>query len=98
MLFDYLIHNIDRWGGGFTNVRTRGEGGPLGFLDNAGGFGAGPARIGFEATRLLAGERVRRWVRCDRVASRRRLKQRARRGPGWPNASMVGTTPTGRRW
>ena len=41
VLFDYLIHNIDRWGGGFTNVRTRGEGGPLVFLDNAGGFGAG---------------------------------------------------------
>jgi hypothetical protein len=59
ILFDFLIHNIDRWGGGFTNVRTRGPGGPLVFLDNAGGFGPGRARIGFMDRRLLAVQRFR---------------------------------------
>lgn len=59
ILFDYLIHNIDRWGGGFTNVRTRGPGGPLVFLDQAGGFGPGRARIGFMDTRLRAVQRFR---------------------------------------
>jgi hypothetical protein len=36
--FDFLIQNGDRWGGSFTNVRTRGEGGPIILLDNAAGF------------------------------------------------------------
>jgi hypothetical protein len=38
ILFDYLIDNVDRWGGGFTNVRTLGHGGVLIYLDNANGF------------------------------------------------------------
>ncbi len=38
ILFDYLTSNVDRWGGGFTNLRTRGEHGPLVFLDNGAGF------------------------------------------------------------
>jgi hypothetical protein len=59
VLFDYLIHNIDRWGGGFTNVRTRERGGPLVFLDQAGGFGPGRARIGFMDRRLHAVQRFR---------------------------------------
>lgn len=41
VLFDFLIDNADRWGGNFTNVRTRGADGPLVFLDNAGGFHRG---------------------------------------------------------
>ncbi|MEM7449000.1 MAG: hypothetical protein AAF355_12240 [Myxococcota bacterium] len=36
--FDFLTHNIDRWGGKFTNVRTRTRGGPLVYLDNGAGF------------------------------------------------------------
>ncbi|GAB4199868.1 MAG: hypothetical protein OHK0013_10370 [Sandaracinaceae bacterium] len=59
ILFDFLIHNIDRWGGGFTNVRTRGPGGPLVFLDNAAGFGSGRARTGFMDRRLFAVQRFR---------------------------------------
>jgi hypothetical protein len=41
VLFDLLIDNADRWGGNFTNVRSRGKDGPLVFLDNAGGFHRG---------------------------------------------------------
>jgi hypothetical protein len=36
--FDFLTQNGDRWGGSFTNVRTRGVGGPIILLDNAAGF------------------------------------------------------------
>ena len=45
VVFDFLVHNGDRWGGGYTNVRTRGPGGPLVYLDNAAGFTAGRGRI-----------------------------------------------------
>lgn len=45
ILFDFLIHNGDRWGGGHTNVRTRGVGGPLVYLDNAAGFSRRRARL-----------------------------------------------------
>ncbi len=38
VVFDYLIANHDRWGGGFTNVRTLGKDGPLIYIDNANGF------------------------------------------------------------
>lgn len=60
VLFDYLTHNIDRWGGRNTNVRTRGEHGPLVFLDNAAGFSPGRARIGYMDTRLETVQRFRR--------------------------------------
>lgn len=60
VLFDYLTHNIDRWGGDYTNVRTRGAGGALVFLDNAAGFIAGHARFGFMDTRLHSVQRFRR--------------------------------------
>jgi len=60
VLFDYLAHNIDRWGGGFTNVRTRGAHGPLVYLDNAAGFGVSRPRIGFMDRRLFAVQRFRR--------------------------------------
>lgn len=45
--FDFLIQNTDRWGGGFTNVRTRGPGGPLIYLDNAAGFARSRPRVAF---------------------------------------------------
>lgn len=61
VLFDYLTENIDRWGGDYTNVRTRGAGGPLVFLDNAAGFIASPqASPGFMDARLHAVQRFRR--------------------------------------
>jgi hypothetical protein len=41
VVFDYLIGNMDRWGGDFTNVRTLGADGPLVFIDNANGFHRG---------------------------------------------------------
>ena len=41
ILFDYLIGNLDRWGGSFTNVRTLGPDGPLVYIDNANGFHRG---------------------------------------------------------
>ncbi|MBW2461471.1 MAG: hypothetical protein JRH11_07480 [Deltaproteobacteria bacterium] len=61
ILFDYLTTNVDRWGGNFTNVRTRGEGGPLIYLDNGAGFTAGPrARVPLMDARLHALQRFRR--------------------------------------
>lgn len=38
VVFDYLIANLDRWSPDRTNVRCRGAGGPLIFLDNAASF------------------------------------------------------------
>ncbi|MEM9192664.1 MAG: hypothetical protein AAGF12_26055, partial [Myxococcota bacterium] len=61
ILFDYLTTNVDRWGGSFTNVRTRGEGGPLVYLDNGAGFTPGPvARIPLMDARLHGLQRFRR--------------------------------------
>ncbi len=61
VLFDYLTENIDRWGGEYTNVRTRGVGGPLVYLDNAAGFIESPhASPGFMDTRLHTVQRFRR--------------------------------------
>lgn len=60
VLFDYLTHNLDRWGSHFTNVRTRGRGGPLIFLDNAAGFFPGRHRIGIMDARLSVVQKFRR--------------------------------------
>lgn len=61
VLFDYLTENIDRWGGDYTNVRTRGPGGALVFLDNAAGFIDAPQTSpGFMDSRLHAVQRFRR--------------------------------------
>lgn len=58
ILFDHLIGNMDRWGGGFTNVRAlRGE--SLIFLDQAAAFPAGPGSP-ILAPRLEAVQRFRR--------------------------------------
>ncbi|MBC7171206.1 MAG: hypothetical protein H5U40_02200 [Polyangiaceae bacterium] len=59
IVFDYLIQNVDRWGGGFTNVRTRGANGPLVFLDNGAGFWPDP-RLPLMEARLRHLERFRR--------------------------------------
>jgi hypothetical protein len=60
ILFDYLTQNVDRWGGDFTNVRTRGAGGPLIYLDNGAGFWLGEQRLGLMEARLKALQRFRR--------------------------------------
>lgn len=60
IVFDYLTQNVDRWGGDFTNVRTRGPGGPLIYLDNGAGFWLGEQRLGLMESRLLALQRFRR--------------------------------------
>ncbi len=60
IVFDYLTQNVDRWGGDFTNVRTRGPGGPLIYLDNGAGFWLGEQRLGLMESRLRALQRFRR--------------------------------------
>lgn len=60
IVFDTLISNVDRWGGDFTNLRTRGRGGPLIFLDNGAGFWVGSHRLGLMDARLEALQRFRR--------------------------------------
>ena len=60
IVFDYLTQNVDRWGGDFTNVRTRGQGGPLIYLDNGAGFWLGEQRLGLMESRLKALQRFRR--------------------------------------
>ncbi len=60
IVFDYLIRNLDRWGGGNANVLVRGERGPLIFLDNAAGFSPGDARPSLMESRLRALQRFRR--------------------------------------
>ena len=60
ILFDYLIGNQDRWGGGFNNVRTMGADGPLLFHDNANGFHLGRRQGRYARAQLHALQRVRR--------------------------------------
>jgi len=60
IVFDYLTQNVDRWGGDFTNVRSRGPGGPLIYLDNGAGFWLGEQRLGLMEARLKALQRFRR--------------------------------------
>lgn len=60
IVFDYLIRNLDRWGGGNANVLVRGDKGPLIFLDNAAGFAVGDARPSLMESRLRALQRFRR--------------------------------------
>ncbi|RZV55624.1 MAG: hypothetical protein EX268_01715 [Deltaproteobacteria bacterium] len=60
IVFDYLTQNVDRWGGDFTNVRSREKGGPLIYLDNGAGFWLGQQRLGLMEARLKALQRFRR--------------------------------------
>lgn len=59
IVFDYLISNVDRWGGDFTNVRTRGADGELVFFDNGAGFWPN-ARVELMESRLETLQRFRR--------------------------------------
>ena len=60
IVFDYLTQNVDRWGGDFTNVRSRGPSGPLICMDNGAGFWLGEQRLGLMEARLKALQRFRR--------------------------------------
>ena len=60
VVFDYLVHNPDRWSDNSTNVRTRGEGGPLVHLDQGAGFSPRRARLRLMDARLEAAQRFRR--------------------------------------
>lgn len=79
IVFDFLIHNGDRWGGQFTNVRTRGPNGPIVYLDNAAGFSRRRARLTTLDLRLQFVERfetrvVRRLRRLEDGALGERLE------------------------
>lgn len=82
IVFDYLTQNVDRWGGDFTNVRTRGEGGPLIYLDNGAGFWLGEQRLGLMESRLKALQRFRRsTVEAVRALDVDALSRRLRTDP-----------------
>ncbi|MEM7605142.1 MAG: hypothetical protein AAF411_07265, partial [Myxococcota bacterium] len=57
IVFDFLISNVDRWGGSYTNVRRRGSE-QLVFLDQGAGFWPG-ARLGLMDARLRALQQIR---------------------------------------
>lgn len=59
IVFDFLIANVDRWGGGFTNVRIRRDDRDMVFLDNGAGFWPN-ARLGLMDARLEALQLFRR--------------------------------------
>jgi hypothetical protein len=82
IVFDYLTQNVDRWGGDFTNVRSRGEGGPLVYLDNGAGFWLGNQRLGLMEARLKAVQRFRRsTVEAVRGLDIERFSERLRADP-----------------
>lgn len=82
IVFDYLTQNVDRWGGDFTNVRTRGRGGPLVFLDNGAGFWLGEQRNELMERRLHALQRFRpSTIEAVRRFDRARFEQRLASDP-----------------
>ena len=82
IVFDYLIHNGDRWGTHNTNLRTLETGGPLMFLDNAAGFTMRRARTALMDTRLHQVQRFRRsTIDAVRQLSMRRYRGRLERDP-----------------
>lgn len=82
IVFDYLTQNVDRWGGDFTNVRTRGPGGPLIYLDNGAGFWLGQQRLGLMEARLEALQRFRRaTIEAVRRLDVERFAERLRSDP-----------------
>ncbi len=84
IVFDYLIINLDRWGGEYTNVRTRGEHGPLIYLDNGAGFIA-QASNGLMRARLHAVEKFRKaTIDAIRALDIDKLEKRMQTDPLWP--------------
>lgn len=60
IVLDFLLMNIDRFGGGNGNILTLGEGGPLIFLDNAAGLSIGPHRRNLPDQRFFPCQRFRK--------------------------------------
>lgn len=60
LVLDFLLMNIDRFGGGNGNVLTLGENGPLIFLDNAAGLSVGPHRRNLPDQRFFPCQRFRK--------------------------------------
>jgi len=82
IVFDYLTQNVDRWGGDFTNVRSRGPDGPLIYLDNGAGFWLGEQRLGLMEARLKALQRFRRsTIEAVRKLDIARFAERLRSDP-----------------
>jgi len=85
IVFDYLIHNGDRWSSNRSNLRIVGEGGPLMFLDNAAGFTMRRPRTPLMDARLTGVQRFRRrTIAAVRRLSMRRLERRLARDPRAP--------------
>lgn len=59
IVFDFLISNVDRWGGDYTNIRRRRRDDQLVYLDNGAGFWPNP-RLGLMDARLRALQLFRR--------------------------------------
>jgi hypothetical protein len=57
---DFLLMNIDRFGGNNGNILTLGAGGPLIFLDNAAGLSIGPHRRNLPDQRFFPCQRFRK--------------------------------------
>jgi hypothetical protein len=82
ILFDYLIDNVDRWGGAFTNVRTLGREGVLIYLDNASGFAPRRKPSEVSEARLKFVQRFRRsTVEAIRHLDARSLRRRMASDP-----------------
>ncbi|MFO0696836.1 MAG: hypothetical protein U0230_24910 [Polyangiales bacterium] len=82
LIFDFLVQNVDRWGGDNTNVRTRGRGGPLVFLDNGAGFWPGIQRLPLMESRLRPLQKFRRsTIEAIRAFDRAHFEQRIARDP-----------------
>ena len=60
IVLDFLLMNIDRFGGDNGNVLTLGENGPLIFLDNAAGLSIGPHRRNLPDQRFFPCQRFRK--------------------------------------
>lgn len=60
LVFDYLVQNVDRWGGDFVNVRARADEGPMVFLDNGAGFWPNEQRLPLMEARLRPLQRFNR--------------------------------------
>lgn len=60
IVFDYLIHNGDRWSENHSNLRTLETGGPIMYLDNAAGFTMRRPRTALMDARLGCVQRFRR--------------------------------------
>lgn len=85
IVFDYLIHNGDRWSSNRSNLRIVGEGGPLMFLDNAAGFTMRRPRTPLMDARLTGVQRFRRaTIAAIRRLSLRRFERRLDRDPRAP--------------